>query len=360
MNYPIGDMTMEVSSDSNNVYSGLGSIDTLADVIYRLYRERFPKVVENYGEYEITKTMEDIVYHLQYLDESVKANDVKLFSDYVSWIRVLFKGLGLPAFWIKDSLLCIRDVMGSDKNQRQAVKHIDSALMELEGEEAEERSFLDAQSPYYQQTNSFCNYLIVGKRQEARKLVMEMLESGMSVRELYLQVFQPSMYEIGRLWQTKKISVAQEHYSTAATSLIMAELYPRIYNEDRKEKNMMATSVSGELHEMGIRMVADLFEMEGWNTYFLGASTPKESILDMIKAQGIDLVAISATMTFHVQNVRELIAFIRKEMGTNAPKIIVGGYPFKISPTLWENVGADGFSEDADKAIKLAEDLISI
>ena len=66
------------------------------------------------------------------------------------------------------------------------------------------------------------------------------------------------------------------------------------------------TCVSDELHEIGLRIVCDFFEMEGWDTFYLGANTPTRSIIQMISDQHINLLVISETMTFHVQRVAEL------------------------------------------------------
>ena len=48
---------------------------------------------------------------------------------------------------------------------------------------------------------------------------------------------------------------------------------------------MVATCIGGELHEIGIRMVADFFEMEGWDTYYLGANTPADAVVAELSAQ---------------------------------------------------------------------------
>lgn len=332
------------------------SLGGLQHSVLDLYRVRFPHVMAAYGDYEVEKTKQDIVYHLQFLEESVWAQDPALFVDYVNWARVLFKGLGIPVSWLNDSILCIRDVLGASASDLMAKQHIDKALDELDKEE--DKSSMMFSSKYHKEMREYSDHLMEGRRRDARQVVMRMVESGTSIKDIYLQILQPAMYWIGWLWQNKKVSVAQEHYATAATSLIMAELYSQVAETPRIGRSMVATSVSGELHEMGIRMVADIFEMEGWNTYFLGASTPKEGVLDMVRSQQVDVLAVSATMTFHILKVKELISYIRAAMGEKAPKIIVGGYPFKISEGLWKSVGADGFSEDAEGALVLANSLL--
>ena len=63
--------------------------------------------------------------------------------------------------------------------------------------------------------------------------------------------------EVGRLWQMNRLSVAQEHYVTAATQLIMSQLYPLVFRTARRDRRIVAACVGGELHELGVRMVAD-------------------------------------------------------------------------------------------------------
>jgi methanogenic corrinoid protein MtbC1 len=139
----------------------------------------------------------------------------------------------------------------------------------------------------------------------------------------------------------------------------MAQLYPYIFATAKTGRRFIGACVGGELHEMGMRMVADFFEMEGWDTYYIGASTPTESILQTIKERGGDILAISATMTFHVSRAAELIDRVRAATPNREMKIMVGGYPFNISPQLFQQVGADGYAPDAQEALQLAQRLIN-
>jgi methanogenic corrinoid protein MtbC1 len=111
-------------------------------------------------------------------------------------------------------------------------------------------------------------------------------------------------------------------------------------------------------------MVADFFEMAGWDTYYLGANTPTESILQTLKARKVDVLGISATMTFHVGVVVDLIERVRalelegESVTGQGIKILVGGYPFNIAPDLWRQVGADGFAYNAQQAVDVANRLV--
>jgi methanogenic corrinoid protein MtbC1 len=158
--------------------------------------------------------------------------------------------------------------------------------------------------------------------------------------------------EVGRLWQSNRIGIAQEHYCTACTQSIMSQLYPRIFSAEKNGRRLVATCVGGDLHEIGPRMVADFFEMEGWDTFFLGGNTPTSGVLQQVAERAPQVLAISATMSFHAQAVADLIAATRAA-GTST-RILVGGTPFNSEPGLWKDAGADGCAGDAAEAIAVA------
>ncbi|MDP1792909.1 MAG: cobalamin-dependent protein, partial [Acidimicrobiales bacterium] len=200
--------------------------------------------------------------------------------------------------------------------------------------------------------------LLRGDRPTASRLVLEAVAAGTPVRDVYLHVFQPSQYEIGRLWQTNRISVAQEHYCTAATQLVMSQLYEHVFSTVKNGRTMVATSVEGNLHELGIRMVADFFEMDGWDTYYLGANTPHDAVIAGVIERGAEVLAVSATLPTQVDSVHELIGAVRDEPACQDVRILVGGNPFSRDPELWRHVGANGSAVSALGAISLALELV--
>lgn len=217
---------------------------------------------------------------------------------------------------------------------------------------------LPLDSPVGSLASDYIHALLNTDRMRASNMIMEAVESGTSIKDIYLHVFQASQREIGRLWQNGIIGVAQEHYCSAATQLIMSQLYPHIFSTTKIGKRFVATCVSGELHEIGLRMVSDFFEMEGWDTYYIGANAPTQSIIEAIHEHNANLVGLSATMYFNVSKIKEIISSIQNENFNQSVKILVGGYPFLITKNLWKEVGADGFATDAENALQMANQLV--
>jgi methanogenic corrinoid protein MtbC1 len=200
--------------------------------------------------------------------------------------------------------------------------------------------------------------LLDGQRDKASALIIDALDDGLAIPSLYLDVFQLTQHRIGRLWQQNKVSVAVEHYSTAVTQLIMSNLFPRIVGDGSAGKTVVGCCVSSELHEMGMRMVCDFFEMNNWTTHFLGSGMPDADLVGFVRDKQADMVCISCTTSYNVQAVKSLVAALRDDAGIMSA-IMVGGAPFAANPDLVALVGANATAADAREAVRKGWELVS-
>ena len=335
--------------------------EELARAIVAIQFERWPALYARYGEAGQERCVEDVGFHLLYLAEAVATGSPALFREYVAWVKVLFVGIGIPDEELGESLEILRDVVAARVDPATATRVrgcVGDALTALPGLPREVPPFVRPDAPLGALARSYTDALLAGDRRRAAALVTESAAAGARVSDLYLHVFQPTLREIGRLWQTRAITVAHEHFATAATQAIMGQLYPAIFAAERRGLSMVATCVSGEQHEIGIRMVADFFEMAGWDSHYLGANTPMNSIVQAVRERDAQVLAVSATITAHVGRVSALIAAVRAEQRERPLRVLVGGYPFNLVPELWRTVGADAFAPGAEEAVAIAERLI--
>lgn len=336
--------------------------DELARAIVAIQFERWPAFYARYGEVGRERCVEDIGFHLLYLAEAVASDSPALFREYVAWVKILFAGIGIPDGELGESLEILRDVVAARVDSATAARVracVGQGLTALPGLPRETPPFVRPDAPLGALARSYVDALLAGDRRRAAVLVTEAAAGGSTVPDLYLHVFQPALREIGRLWQTRAITVAHEHFATAATQAIMGQLYPAIFASERRGLSMVATCVGGEQHEIGIRMVADFFEMAGWDSHYLGANMPMGSIVQALRERNARILAVSATITAHVGRVAALIAAVRAEPWEQPPRVLVGGYPFNLVPDLWRKVGADAFASGAEEAVASAERLIS-
>ncbi|MFP3896492.1 MAG: cobalamin-dependent protein [Anaerolineales bacterium] len=320
-----------------------------------------PDLWESYGQAGYEKSVRDGRYHFSYLAEALAADDASLFLDYVGWAKVLFAGLDFPPQALMGALECMDQALQETlepKLAEVARRYIHTAQEHLPHMPDTHESHIRPGAPLYELASQYMEALLRGERSTASALILKAVDQGISVKEIYLHVFQPCQWEVGRLWQMNQVSVAQEHFCTAATQLIMSQLYPQIFATEKTGHRLVATSVSGELHEIGMRMVADFMEMKGWDTYYVGANTPTGSVLRSVEEREADVLAISATISFHVSNVRALIERIRSSSSHPEVRIMVGGHPFNISPGLWQEVRSDGYAPNAQEAVTVATRLV--
>jgi len=335
--------------------------NSLSEAVVSRQYELQPKIWEPYGEKGRELSLRDSNHHFSYLVEALTQSDPSLFADYAAWLKQLFEGIKIPIEALPTMLECTEEVLRerfSPEMMEIIKEYIKTAKKRIQDELAAQPSFITPDAPLHELAKQYLDSLLSGDRRLAANFISQAVDKGESIKDIYLNVFQRSQYEIGRLWHSNKVSVAQEHYCSAATQLIMSQLYSHIFTTEKTGRKLVAACVGGELHEIGIRMVADFFEMEGWDTYYMGANTPASSIIEAIEKHEADVVGISASMPFHRSALKELVSNIREFDPNRKVNILVGGYALRTSPGLWNRLGADGFAEDAQQAIALANQII--
>jgi methanogenic corrinoid protein MtbC1 len=204
-------------------------------------------------------------------------------------------------------------------------------------------SLNELQSKYLQAT-------INGSGRQADEVITTAFDQHRTVNEIYLDIFQPTGYSIGNLWQNNQVSVAQEHLVTAIIERQMGELHSLFAPKTTKTKTLVIGAVDRENHRVGVRMVADFFEQDGWTVHYLGAAVPTKTFLAMAREMKADLVGLSSQMVFHLP---AIVDFVRQadSFGLSGIPIMVGGMPFIQQPELYTRLGVHFSGVDARTAV---------
>lgn len=333
----------------------------LSESITRRHYELRPELEARYGPAGRARCREDAAFHLSYLAQSVAISAPNVFVDYVCWAKIMLGARGIPVADLSHDLEVMRDMLKNavpSAAYQAATNHINAALHALPRAPGDLASQIKDDAPLSSIAKNYIAALLDYDRPRAKNLILDALARGLPMRSLYEHVFAPVQIEVGRLWQMNKISAGEEHYCTAATELIISQVYapnPRI---EKNGLRMVGMCTTRELHDLGARMVCDFFEMEGWDATYLGANVPVNSAVRMIRARKPRVVAISAAMPYHISSVGEMIRAIRSYEEFTRVKIIVGGGAFKL-PGLWRKIGADACAKTASDALLKATKLIS-
>lgn len=307
------------------------------------------------------KSVRDLEYILNYLAEAVYFDNDNLFKDFSIWLNSLFENLGLPDDVFINTYNCIQEVI-KDNFEFEEVNYlnniIDLSIKKALNKEGRETSYITDENPHKYYADKYLELLLDNKKNEASNLIVKEALSEMSVPEIYLNILEPVQKEVGRLWHANIISVAQEHYISSVTQLVMSQLYSHFLSSGGEKGSIVTTAVGTELHEIGIRMVADLLEIDGFDTIHLGANTPNSSIVETLKNNRTLLLGVSVTLPIHLKELAQLIEMIRSEPELANIKILVGGYAFNQNPELKEDFDVDAYSVNAQDAVKKVNKLI--
>ncbi len=334
---------------------------SLAELITELQFKNNPGLLLKYGTAGKKKCCDDNIYHLSYLSVAMQIESTEVFTAYMLWAQKMLEARKIPVEDLSNNLdfieIACKELLPAEVCEAVHI-YIQECKEKLNSQSLASETYLKNSNPLLDDAKQYLDALLKGKRIKAHDLIATLVKNGVPVASIYENIFTVTQQEIGLLWQNNIITVAHEHYCTAATQSIMATLYPYIFTSEKKGRKMLACSVSGDLHEIGIRMLSDLFEMDGWDTYYMGANMPESNIISAIVEQNPQLLAISATMPFHITKVHSLIKKIRSNILLDNVRIMVGGYPFSLVGDLWRKVGADAFAPDANDAVKIANKMM--
>ncbi len=155
--------------------------------------------------------------------------------------------------------------------------------------------------------------LLRGDRIFCVNVARQALAAGVPIKALYTDLFHASLYEVGELWQTNRIPVAAEHLATAITESVMAQVAASaLFGHEPMGRSLIVSCVANEFHQVGGRMVADICEIKGWDTCFLGANTPVLDLLNRIGKLRPDVLALSIAIYFNLPALRSAIEEVRR------------------------------------------------
>ncbi len=208
------------------------------------------------------------------------------------------------------------------------------------------------------EATQFLSALLAGERERARVLVEETAARLDSIEEIYNELFQPVLYEVGHLWETAEIDVFAEHFVSEAIESIMGMLSAR-FPAPTLRYTVVGVVCGGEQHKIGLRMVLDFLALAGWNTRFLGTNLPTPSVIRALIEAKAELLAVSVTMAYNRNQASDLVRAVRQTPELKNTRVMVGGRALNQQPDQWREMNADGFARDASDAVEIARSLVS-
>ena len=198
--------------------------------------------------------------------------------------------------------------------------------------------------------------ILEGERAAARAGVEKALAENVSPLSI-LESMISAMGEVGRLFEEGECFVPEMLISARAMQEGMVILKPRLQAEDVKPAGVVvAGTVKGDLHDIGKNLVCMMLESAGFQVIDLGSDVTAEKFVDTVREQHPDIVAMSALLTTTMPNMKLVMDALEQAGLRGQVKVMIGGAP--VTDAYAREIGADGYSQDASRAVRLAKSLV--
>lgn len=300
---------------------------------------------------------------LEHLSVALHFDAPPLFLEHLRWTSAAYLGRGIPSEALRASVECLREEL-----EARLPVHASSALVPLwqeamhvvQAKPVSAPSELLGDSPLVELAREYLLAALEGRRLDALHLVLDAAQRGVEIAALQRDVIGRAQVEVGRMWHQGDLSVVEEHLVSRLSEQVLASLNLNMPRAPRNGRRVLVTGANGDLHDIGLRVIADRFEMAGWDPIYLGASTPFDEAARGALDFKVDLVALGAKLAVHVRPAAAMIAALRAEPRTRSLPVIVGGQPFQLVPDLWSRIGASAAAASADEALELAARLVGL
>jgi MerR family transcriptional regulator, light-induced transcriptional regulator len=170
---------------------------------------------------------------------------------------------------------------------------------------------------------------------------------------------QVAQHTIGRLWEQGRITIADEHRATEVARLALADLRSHLSSEPRLGRTACVACVAGERHDLGARMIADFLDSGGFDVRYLGADVPTKDLVELVKSEPPDILALSSTTPASLPALRAAVAAVRAAVGDRVA-VAAGGQVFTTVPDLARELGIELHAADAGAIVERARRFLRL
>jgi corrinoid protein of di/trimethylamine methyltransferase len=201
--------------------------------------------------------------------------------------------------------------------------------------------------------------IIDGDSDKSVELAQKAIELNMHPLEAITKGFVVGVNYIGDQFGKGEAFLPELVMAGEAMKAAVATLDPELRKLGEARETMgrvVLATVEGDIHEIGKTLVGTMLSASGFEVYDIGVDSPADKIIGKALEVNADIIGMSALLTTTMVRQREVIDELEKEGLRSRFKVIVGGAP--ITREWYEKIKADGYSEDAVGAVKLAKQLV--
>lgn len=200
--------------------------------------------------------------------------------------------------------------------------------------------------------------ILNGKLEQAVDVTNQAIADGVEPQAIINGYMIKAMEEVGQRFQRGEAFVPNLLMAARAMKGSLDILKPLMKGDASNTLGKVVIgTVKGDLHDIGKNLVASMLEGCGFEVINLGVDVPSEKFIAAIKENNADILCLSALLTTTMNYMKDVIEALKADGLRDKVKVMVGGAP--VTALFVEQVGADGYSEDASEAVALARRLVS-
>jgi len=198
--------------------------------------------------------------------------------------------------------------------------------------------------------------VLKGNKRTICDLVQKEIDGGVSPQDILNKELIPAINDVGDKFNKKKYFLPQLIASAEAMKIGINYINPMLKQGENTEKKgvVVIATVEGDIHDIGKNLVSLMLENYGFEVHDLGKDVKCSDIIAAAKEFDADIIGLSALMTTTMQKMKDVVK-ARNDEKLKA-KIMIGGAV--ITQNYCDEIGADGYSKDAQAAVTVAEELM--
>ena len=200
--------------------------------------------------------------------------------------------------------------------------------------------------------------VVSGNAKATQAITQQALADGVDPLKLVNEYMVPAMDEVGRRFEANEYFVPELLISARAMKASLELIRPILTARGDKPVGRVAIgTVKGDLHDIGKNLVASLLEGGGFEVIDLGVNVTPEKFIETVHAKQANIIAMSALLTTTMPSMKTTIDALKQAGVRDKVKVLIGGAP--ITQKYADEIGADGYSENAVGAVALAKKAVA-
>ena len=201
--------------------------------------------------------------------------------------------------------------------------------------------------------------IVDGKSDEAVAATKEGIANGIEPQDLINGQMVRAMGEVGRQFQDGKAFVPQLLMAGRAMKAALELLKPLLAGTASTSLGKVVIgTVKGDLHDIGKNLVASMLEGCGFEVVNIGIDVSADKFIEAIRQNKPDILCMSALLTTTMGSMKEVIQALEDAGIRHQVKVMVGGAP--VTQGFADEIGADGYSDNANSAVAVAKQLLKV